>query len=308
MSNHKWVKKGLLVEPNIGKSWMSHYVGPSFLRDLKNNEFQLLLTGRDQEGISRIGEASGYFSNGKLIVNKISNDPIYEIGPPGCFDENGVSYPWIIPSENGLFMYYVGWVSGGRTRFQNYTGVAFCLNGESVFKRVFPVPILDRSTTEPYGSGSCSVIHDGNQFLMLYTSFYGWRKAIGNLRDFDPCYDIKLAYSTDGLNWVRKGEVAIPHLGNETIVGKPSILKNNDGTYSVYFSARGENYKIYKASGTSLLGLVRELEPELDVSVDGWDSEMVEYSHVVEHDGFRYMIYNGNNFGKTGLGYAVQKI
>jgi hypothetical protein len=308
MNKSKWLKKGLLVEPNKKNAWMSHYVGPSFLRALKNNRFQLLLTGRDQFGVSRIGEALGYFKNGDLIIDKISTNPIFEIGEPGCFDENGVSYPWLASSDGGLFMYYVGWVSGGKTRFQNYTGLAFSQNGMGAFKRVLPVPILDRTPIEPFGSGSCSVIQDGNKFLMLYTSFYGWKISNKDTRDFDPCYDIKLAYSIDGISWERKNEVAIPHLGDETIVGKPSILRNIDGTYCVYFSARGEHYRIYRATGPSLDKLSREPGPELDVSDLGWDSEMVEYSHVVEHGAYRYMIYNGNNFGKTGLGYAVQKI
>jgi hypothetical protein len=31
---------------------------------------------------------------------------------------------------------------------------------------------------------------------------------------------------------------------------------------------------------------------------------MIEYACVFDHSGDRYMIYNGNGFGKTGLGYA----
>jgi len=32
---------------------------------------------------------------------------------------------------------------------------------------------------------------------------------------------------------------------------------------------------------------------------------MVEYPFVFEHNGLRYMLYNGNSYGKTGFGIAV---
>jgi hypothetical protein len=38
---------------------------------------------------------------------------------------------------------------------------------------------------------------------------------------------------------------------------------------------------------------------------DGWDSEMIEYPFVFEHDGLRYMLYNGNGYGRSGFGLAV---
>ena len=43
----------------------------------------------------------------------------------------------------------------------------------------------------------------------------------------------------------------------------------------------------------------------LDVSSSGWDSEMVCYPHVFDHKGKRYMLYNGNGYGRTGFGLAV---
>ena len=46
---------------------------------------------------------------------------------------------------------------------------------------------------------------------------------------------------------------------------------------------------------------------DIDVSLVGWDSEMIEYPFVFEHKNKRYMLYNGNHYGKTGFGIAVQK-
>ncbi len=51
--------------------------------------------------------------------------------------------------------------------------------------------------------------------------------------------------------------------------------------------------------------VLRLTENGLDVSSSGWDSEMVEYPFVFDHSGSRYMLYNGNSYGKTGFGIAV---
>jgi len=32
---------------------------------------------------------------------------------------------------------------------------------------------------------------------------------------------------------------------------------------------------------------------------------MIEYACVFEHDGVAYMLYNGNTYGKAGVGLAV---
>lgn len=49
----------------------------------------------------------------------------------------------------------------------------------------------------------------------------------------------------------------------------------------------------------------KDEEIGIDVSKQGWDSEMIEYPHVFDHKSKRYMLYNGNNYGKTGFGLAV---
>ena len=43
----------------------------------------------------------------------------------------------------------------------------------------------------------------------------------------------------------------------------------------------------------------------IDVSKFGWDSEMICYPHVFAHNGEKYMLYNGNGYGKEGIGLAV---
>jgi len=49
----------------------------------------------------------------------------------------------------------------------------------------------------------------------------------------------------------------------------------------------------------------KDAEAGIDVSESGWDSEMICYPCVFEHKGQRYMLYNGNDYGRTGFGLAI---
>ena len=292
---------GLLLEPKSESLWLSSHVGPSFV-DCQSEIKKLFVTGRDLTNCSHIGVFDVHSSNDDLAVLRDSERLVFSPGELGTFDESGVSYPWIVHHEGRIFMYYVGWVAGGQTRFQNYTGLAISDDGGATFKRARNVPILDRTHEEPFGSGSCAVWVDHDGWKMIYTSFEPW---IGEGPQARPCYRLKEALSDDGISWRRTGRVVIDFAHpEEHIIGKPMVLRDGDVT-RLWYSHRGTSYRIGYAESTNGRDFVRMDERVgIDVSPDGWDSEMIEYAYVFDHNGDRFMIYNGNNFGKTGLGYA----
>ena len=96
---------------------------------------------------------------------------------------------------------------------------------------------------------------------------------------------IKYAESENGINWRRDGIIAITfESADEYALARPCVIKDSDD---------GINW-------TRL-----DEEVGIDVSKTGWDSEMIEYPHVFDHKSNRYMLYNGNGYGKTGFGLAV---
>ena len=74
-----------------------------------------------------------------------------------------------------------------------------------------------------------------------------------------------------------------------------------------YRSDVNASYRIGYAESTDGLDWTRKDEATgIDRSPAGWDSEMMAYPYVVIHQNKRYLFYNGNGFGKSGFGYAVQ--
>lgn len=119
-------------------------------------------------------------------------------------------------------------------------------------------------------------------------------------------YHIKYAESLNGIDWERKGIVCIDFKSNdEYAIARPCVLKE-EGIYKMWYSYRGESYRIgYAESKDGIQWERKDKEAGIDVSATGWDSEMICCPHVFEHNGEKYMLYNGNGYGKTGIGLAV---
>ena len=297
----RWTKLGIIVSPQPDVWWMSHYAGPSFVRESADG-WVIYVTGRDANNVSRIGRLYGKVQGDTFHLDVVEAEPIFDVGDLGTFDESGVSYPWLLEVQNKLLMYYVGWVAGGRNRFQNFTGLAYSEDDGSTWQRNSRVPLLDRSHEEPYGTGSCCVYRDGDQFSMVYTAFQPWvPSAIKNR----PTYNLKRAVSPDGYRWTRTGEVVIDFASeDEYVIGKPCVLEAGNIRH-IWYSYRGSTYRLGYARQEIPHDFVRrDHEIGMTVSSDGWDSESVEYSHVFHSGDHVWMVYNGNDFGRTGLGLA----
>jgi hypothetical protein len=74
----------------------------------------------------------------------------------------------------------------------------------------------------------------------------------------------------------------------------------------MWYSVRGERYRIGFAQSMdginwSRMDDVGGLQP----AGDEWESGMVEYPWVFDDSGRRFMLYNGNDYGRSGIGLAV---
>ena len=137
---------------------------------------------------------------------------------------------------------------------------------------------------------------------MWYVSCEGWVHA-----DL-PKYNIKLATSRDGINWVQDAIVCLDFKDeNETALARPCILKE-DGIFKMWLSYKtlDQTYRIGYAESDDGINWTRfDERAGITISEEGWDSEMIEYPYVFNHKGKKYMAYNGNGYGQNGAGLAV---
>ncbi len=298
----KWKKLGLIFCPNGELWWIRTHASLPTPVKIGGDVYRVYFASRDDDNRSRIGYIDINIKKPNKIIN-ISKEPVLDIGKLGDFDHYGVYPSCIVKYNKNLYLYYIGWDRGYEV-WRAFIGLAISNEGKT-FKKVSNVPIIDRSPVDPYLCTSPYVMLDGNIWKMWYTSGVKWERINGEPR---PKYLIKYVESKDGVNWIRKGTVCIKfEYKDEWAIARPCVIKEDD-MYKMWYSyARGDRgYRIgYAESKDGINWIRKDEEVGIDVSEDGWDSEMICYPHVIVHEGKKYMFYNGNRFGKTGFGLAV---
>ena len=297
----RWVKRGLIFEPPGNLPWArTHAALP--VADPIDERMRVYFSGRDDNGRAHIG----FFEIEPTKPNKIlrvSDEPVIGVGPLGAFDDSGVTTSCIVAHAGRKYHYYSGWSLGVTVPFYFYIGLAISSDGGETYRKVSVAPILDRNAVDAYLTASPFVLVEGGTWRMWYVSCTGWDLKNGQPRHH---YHIKYAQSSDGIHWERNGVVCIDYKSEaEYAIARPCVVKEG-GLYKMWYSHRGESYRLgYAESRDGLNWDRKDEESGLDVSDEGWDSEMLAYPFVFDYEGQRYMLYNGNGYGKTGIGLAV---
>ena len=192
-------------------------------------------------------------------------------------------------------------------KIRNSIGLAEWNSETHRFERCFKGPVIDRTRDFPHFVATPEVHYEDNRYRAWFTSCVGWKIEADEAKHF---YRLEYAESTDGVNWKRDGTIAIDFRdSHEYALGVPRVIKDRTG-YNMWFCSRATKdrptYRIrYAISEDGVTWERRDSEVGIDVSESGWDSQMICYPCVFEHAGQRYMLYNGNDYGKTGFGLAV---
>lgn len=280
---------------------MQSHAAVPIAESLGDNLFKIYFSSRDEFNRS----FTGYTIIDILRPNHIlelSTKPVLAPGELGGFDDSGAMGTWLTYHKSRKFLFYIGWNLGITVPFRNSIGLAISKQSNE-FVRYSSGPIIDRSMHEPHFCASCCVLPGEDFWRMWYLSCTGWQMREGKP---EHKYHIKYAESRDGINWQREGLVAIDFADDqEYAISRPSVIHDND-RWRMWYSFRGQSYRIgYAESDDGRQWKRLDSEVGIDVSTTGWDSKMIEYPFVFDHKGQRYMLYNGNGYGKTGFGLAV---
>jgi hypothetical protein len=300
----KWVKKGLIFSPQGQHEWVTTHAMLPVADRIGDDLYRIYFSGRDRLNRSLIGYVEVDMNNPREIL-RLSKEPVLGLGKLGAFDDNGVSPTWLVNQGEKKYLYYFGWNKGSTVRAAEVSGLAISADGGQTFERHSRAPIIDRTDAEPYLILviSCILI-EGGIWRMWYDSADEWQSP--EL----PRYNIKYAQSDDGIHWKREGMISVDYKSpDESRVSRASVIKE-DGIYKMWhcYAIGSGGYKMgYAESGDGIHFKRMDDAVGIDVSADGWDSEMVCYPHVFVHKGQKIMLYCGNGYGRTGFGLAVME-
>ena len=258
-------------------------------------------SSRDQAGRSQIGSFD--FKPAEPASLSVRPEPEITLGELGSFDDNGVTTSCVVSHKGRRYHYYTGWNLGVTVPFYLGIGLAISEDGGETYRKVSGAPIMGRSAADPFLTASPFVLIEGEIWRMWYVSCSRWLIEEGRPKHW---YHIRYAESHNGIDWKASGAVCIDFKDpSEFAISRPCVVKDGE-IYKMWYAARGEKYRIGYAESTDGIRWTRlDHEAGIDVSAHGWDSEMIEYPHVFDAADLRYMLYNGNTFGKTGIGLAV---
>ena len=298
-----WEKLGLVYSPSLEDGY-THAMFPVVdITDASKGHIRIYYTHRDETnyGFPTYMDASILANNFSIIYNH--NKPIIPKAALGNFDDSGVNVTSVVKTNGGKRFYYYGWNLGVTVPFRNSIGVAKETDDGTILQRLYPGPIMDRSKNFPNLCATPCVLQDGNGFKMWFASGEPWVFFDG--KPAVACH-IGYAESENGIDWQREKIPAVGHGTNtDHVVSTPCVLKEN-GMYRMWYSYRGEKYRIGYAESTDGKVFTRmDNEVGIGVSDAGWDSDMICYPCVFDLQGKRYMIYCGNEYGKYGFGMAV---
>lgn len=298
-----WKKQGVFFEVTKNSDWMHSHAAVPFVLFREGRPNRLFFTTRSQENKSHVAYLD--FDN-KFNISSVADTPVLSPRNLGSFEEDGVTASYLVEFKGRLLMYYVGWNRGTSVPFKNAIGVAESYDGGETFTPMFRGPIVDRSPVDPFFvAGTCVKPLNGDMLQMWYISCVDWKSVNGKPRHY---YHLKHATSKDGFNWDMSGKVVIDFKDeHEYAISQPWVIYEHN-MYKMWFSHRAQptidKYRIGYAESADGLTWNRDLDPKIDVSEDGWDSGMICYPYVFDMCGGRYMFYNGNEYGKSGIGLA----
>ncbi|MHC1729913.1 MAG: hypothetical protein AB9866_28590 [Syntrophobacteraceae bacterium] len=301
----KWRKLGLLFTPGGQYPWMlSHAQLPLALK-IDKDLLRIFFASRDKKNRSHICYVDIDVRKPHSIVN-LSPSPVLAPGPLGHFDDHGVYPASIVENGKELWMYYIGWNPGLQPpMFYSSIGLSVSVDKGNSFHRMSVAPIMSRSEFDPCLVTSPCVRLEHSLWRMWYVSGFKWTQEGSALSSH---YHVKYAESRDGISWLRKGQVMIDLRRDETNIARPCVLFE-DGLYTMWYSYdAGLGYRIGFAESPDGITWDRKDEHAgIEISSAGWDSKANAYPWVFSFEGRKYMLYNGNDYGRDGFGMAVEE-
>ncbi len=310
-----WIKKGLLFKTADHQQgdWMQEFAqAPCVV--VRDDTVRVYFSTRPKPDSGLYVSYSGFADLDRadlFKVKKVSAKPILSLGKLGTFDEFGTYPVSVVKNDEGKYVcYYAGWTRCSSVPFNVAIGMGISNDDGETFTKIGDGPVLSYSLDEPFVLSGPKIRRFNNLWCLWYIAGKKWIMVNGKP---EPVYKIRMATSSDGINWKKENRDLIEtRVADEAQASSDVFYK--DGKYHMFFCYRyGANYRgkefgyrIGYACSDDMYNWTRMDEKVgIDVSSDGWDGEMISYPHVFELDGKIHMFYLGNQVGKEGFGLAT---
>ena len=302
----EWIKQGLIFDPELypRDSYLkSHAANPLPIHKY-GSIFRIFYSGRDIGNRSSIGYFDYDFDANSIVEVGPSASLIY--GQKGTFYQDGISLGCSYKHEGSTYILFMGWQNPTNEHWRGDIG-RIKLTADYELEVCSETPILELSDEDPISFSYPCAFESEEGMHIIYGSTLEWEES-----DREMIHVFKQAVSKDKIHWIPTG-LAVPFkLNYAQAFSRPTILIGELGDQHLWFSYRSGNGQAYRIGYAYRKNISCNWELKLEeagisVSPTGWDSQMIEYPYVFRHKHQVLMLYNGNGFGKTGIGVARLK-
>lgn len=300
-----WRPLGRIIERAPETPWSrSHAACPSVLI-LGAEKLRIFFSTRDAANRSHGACLDLFVSGDRWERSGAVKGPLIAPGPRGAFDGDGVTLGCVIAHEGQLFGYYLGWSLGVSVPFSNFIGLAKSEDAGSTFRRISPAPAIGRGQHTPISLGYPCVIRQGEEWHMWFGSHVHWGP-----KDMEMLHVVRHARSRNLLDWIVSEQVAVDVAGQtasqEFAISRPWVLAEADGSFSMWYARRFGKYCLgYATSVDGKEWLRRDDQLSFAGAPEPWEIAERTYPCVFDLGANRYMLYNGNGYGREGFGLAM---
>lgn len=297
----QWNKLGLIF--NISDACnssdiYSHAVNPVPVL-LEDNLYRIFFSVRDSQGKSNVS-----FFDFDINKFKVINFDRYISLNHGesklDIDESGISIGCLFENK----MYYMAWQNLENQHWRGDIAYAELSSDLKTFEKPQNYLFMGIDSEDKISLSYPYILHDEAGYHLWYGSTDTWDYGNGEM-----LHVIKYAFSNDMKNWQKFGCCIKPEIGIAQAFSRPCVVKISKNDWHMWYSYRGNKDKYKIGYAHSVNGrdwnILNNKKNVVHSSSIGWDSEMVCYPYVFKHKDKLYMLYNGNGYGKTGIGLAV---
>lgn len=313
----QWRKVGKIFDPteySLPNRCVEFSQSPQAL--VLEDRVRLYFSTRERDNVGKYLSHVAFvdFDRAMRSVLGVSSQTVISLGGLGCFDEHGIFPFSVLNVGDRVLAYTSGWNRRASVSVDAAVGLAISHDNGQTFERFGNGPIMAATLNEPVLIGDAFVRIFEGRYHMWYIYGTGWKTFLSSETP-ERIYKIAHATSTDGITWERNArQIITDRLNADECQALPTVFFL-DGTYHMYFCYRQAHgfrtqtnsaYRIGYATSNDLINWWRDDNSAgINVSTEGWDSDMQCYPNVFQCDGQTFMVYNGNQFGRRGFGLAI---
>jgi len=232
-------------------------------------------------------------------------DPNYEsvalqhrYGEDNSYFSHGISVGQLFAFDGERRLSFMGWKNYKDRHWEGRIGY-IPLDADGNLTEIAIRPWMDLDQVDPLSLSYPAFFQDQDSKSIWYGSTLTWDAGNGEM-----VHVLKEAIISSDGKIIKRNKIMPYILGSAQAFSRPAIVKIGTNFLMAY-SYRGNTSK-YRigfmqlgnfSSASHLSGI-----PPFLTSNNAWESEMVEYPSFFNFNDRLYMLYNGNSFGKTGIG------